>query len=62
VAYNTRVEKVEKRFNEHGEEAGWTLTLKEVASTGKHSSRARWTKEVRVEVLLLDFTHHFLGL
>lgn len=46
VAYNTRVEKVEKRYDESGAEAGWELTLKEIVQTGKNSSRARWTKEV----------------
>lgn len=46
VAYNTRVEKVEKRYNKSGVEAGWQLTLKEIVPMGNNLSRARWTKEV----------------
>ncbi|KAG6907920.1 hypothetical protein DXG01_006850 [Tephrocybe rancida] len=45
VSYNTRVELVEKRYNEYGEEAGWTLTLKQVIATGKESSKAIWSRE-----------------
>ncbi|RDB31080.1 Flavin-containing monooxygenase ustF2 [Hypsizygus marmoreus] len=45
VSYNTRVELVEKRFDQNGNEAGWTLTLKKVVRTGKTSSKAIWTAE-----------------
>ncbi|KAG6855926.1 hypothetical protein H0H87_009360 [Tephrocybe sp. NHM501043] len=42
VSFNTRVELVEKRYDDDGEEAGWTLTLKKVFSIDENSSRAVW--------------------
>lgn len=46
VSYNTRVERVAKRFDAHGAEAGWTLSLKRVVGTGRNPSKAIWTAEV----------------
>lgn len=46
VSYNTRVELIEKRHNEDGEEEGWTLTLKELVPSGRDTLKAIWTKEV----------------
>ena len=34
---------------------GWTVTLKKVVRTGEHSSKAVWTKEVRVPLRLGRF-------
>ncbi|KAG5639995.1 hypothetical protein DXG03_001891, partial [Asterophora parasitica] len=45
VKYNTRVELVEKRYDAHGAEAGWTLTLKTVERTGRYSAKATWRTE-----------------
>ncbi|KAF9525710.1 FAD/NAD(P)-binding domain-containing protein [Crepidotus variabilis] len=45
LSYNTRVELVEKHFDEEGKEAGWTLTLKTVTRTDVNSSKAVWTKQ-----------------
>ncbi|PPQ92470.1 hypothetical protein CVT25_009735 [Psilocybe cyanescens] len=45
VSYNTRVELIEKRHNEDGEEEGWTLTLKELVPSGRDTLKAIWTKE-----------------
>ena len=60
ISYNTRVELVEKRFvpSLSGDELrreGWTVTLKKVVRTGEHSSKAVWTKEVRVPLRLGRF-------
>ncbi|KDR66555.1 hypothetical protein GALMADRAFT_130751 [Galerina marginata CBS 339.88] len=44
-SYNTRVELVEKRFDEEGQEVGWTLTLKTVTRAGDDSCKAVWTKQ-----------------
>ena len=46
VSYNTRVERIDKHFDDQGKELGWTLTLKKLEKTGKNSSRATWWKEV----------------
>ncbi|KIK61825.1 hypothetical protein GYMLUDRAFT_116316, partial [Collybiopsis luxurians FD-317 M1] len=46
VSYNTRVERVDKRFTADGEEAGWTLTLRQVIQTGSNSCKIRWWTEV----------------
>ncbi|KAJ7210168.1 hypothetical protein GGX14DRAFT_565955 [Mycena pura] len=45
IAYNTRVELVEKRYDEAGKERGWTLTLKRLESAGKDSVKATWWTE-----------------
>ncbi|KAG6840677.1 hypothetical protein C0991_005138 [Blastosporella zonata] len=45
ISFNTRVEVVEKRYNEYSEEAGWTLTLKKVVHTGLQTSKAIWTTD-----------------
>jgi hypothetical protein len=45
ISYNTRVELAEKRLNKDGDEVGWTLTLKNLVSTGRGSVKATWTKE-----------------
>ncbi|KAJ7837898.1 hypothetical protein B0H14DRAFT_2790468 [Mycena olivaceomarginata] len=45
VAYNTRVERVEKRYDDAGLEHGWTLTLKRLERTGQHSGKATWWNE-----------------
>lgn len=54
ISYNTRVELVEKRFNEQGEEAGWTLTLKTLTQAGFDSYKAVWTKQVSFNDLILN--------
>ncbi|KAH7907114.1 hypothetical protein BJ138DRAFT_1215706 [Hygrophoropsis aurantiaca] len=45
VSYNTRVELVEKRLNDQGEEDGWRLWLKKLVPTGNNTSRATWWTE-----------------
>ncbi|KAJ6604067.1 FAD/NAD(P)-binding domain-containing protein [Mycena sp. CBHHK59/15] len=45
VAYNTRVERVEKHYDDAGREHGWTLTLKRLERTGLHSGKATWWTE-----------------
>ncbi|KAJ7449225.1 hypothetical protein FB451DRAFT_1287859 [Mycena latifolia] len=45
IAYNTRVELVQKRYDEAGREYGWTLTLKRLERTGTGSSKATWWTE-----------------
>ncbi|KAJ7078504.1 hypothetical protein C8R44DRAFT_825339 [Mycena epipterygia] len=45
IAYNTRVELVQKRYDEAGQERGWTLTLKRLERTGHNSSKATWWTE-----------------
>ena len=47
VSYNTRVELVEKKVDDKGKEAGWTLTVKELVKTGTRSVKAVWTRAVR---------------
>ncbi|KAG6852181.1 hypothetical protein C0991_002328, partial [Blastosporella zonata] len=42
LSFNTRVELIEKRYDDYGEEAGWTLTLKKVVKIDERSSKARW--------------------
>ncbi|KAJ6617506.1 hypothetical protein B0H10DRAFT_2032715 [Mycena sp. CBHHK59/15] len=44
ISYNTRVELVEKRYDD-GQERGWTLTLKRLERIGPHSSKATWWTE-----------------
>lgn len=46
ISYSTRVELVEKRFDAHGNEQGWRLTLKEFIRLGPSSSKERWWTEV----------------
>ncbi|KAJ7716350.1 hypothetical protein B0H14DRAFT_3901384 [Mycena olivaceomarginata] len=45
VSYSTRVELVEKRFDEDGNEQGWKLTLKEFIRLGPSSCKERWWME-----------------
>ncbi|KAH7921864.1 FAD/NAD(P)-binding domain-containing protein [Leucogyrophana mollusca] len=45
VSYNTRVELIEKRLNDQGEEQGWRLWLKKITPTGNNTSRATWWSE-----------------
>ncbi|KAF8553186.1 FAD/NAD(P)-binding domain-containing protein [Imleria badia] len=45
TAYNTRVERIEKRINGDGQEQGWRLWLKSLAPTGRHTHRATWWTE-----------------
>jgi hypothetical protein len=47
VSYNARVELVEKRLDSKGEEAGWTLTIKQLVKIGPRSIKAVWTHAVR---------------
>lgn len=48
-SYNTRVEMVDKRFDDQGNELGWTLTLKTFEKSGKNTSRATWWKEASLQ-------------
>ncbi|KAG8221572.1 hypothetical protein J3R82DRAFT_1814 [Butyriboletus roseoflavus] len=45
TAYNTRVERIEKRINEAGQEQGWRLWLKSLKPTGRNTYRATWWTE-----------------
>ncbi|KAJ7083602.1 hypothetical protein B0H15DRAFT_850102 [Mycena belliarum] len=45
IAYNTRVELVQKRYDDAGREQGWTLTLKRLERAGPQSSKATWWTE-----------------
>ncbi|KAK7052448.1 hypothetical protein R3P38DRAFT_2762817 [Favolaschia claudopus] len=45
IAYNTRVELVEKRYDETGQERGWTLTLKRLERVESNRSKATWWTE-----------------
>ncbi|KAF8553185.1 FAD/NAD(P)-binding domain-containing protein [Imleria badia] len=45
TAYNTRVERIEKRINDAGQEQGWRLWLKSLEQTGRHTYRATWWTE-----------------
>ncbi|KAF5388992.1 hypothetical protein D9757_005129 [Collybiopsis confluens] len=45
ISYNTRVERVDKRYTQDGEEAGWTLILRQVTQTGSNSCKIRWWTE-----------------
>ncbi|KAJ6493974.1 hypothetical protein C8R47DRAFT_1012275 [Mycena vitilis] len=45
IAYNTRVELVEKRYDETGQERGWRLTLKRLERIGLNSTKATWWTE-----------------
>ncbi|KAF8896754.1 hypothetical protein CPB84DRAFT_1848115 [Gymnopilus junonius] len=44
ISYNTRVELVEKRVNEDGQEQGWTVTVKNLADIDHSKLKATWTK------------------
>ncbi|KAG9309498.1 hypothetical protein JVU11DRAFT_10469 [Chiua virens] len=48
AAYNTRVERIEKRVNLAGQEQGWRLWLKFVERTGLNTCRATWWTEARL--------------
>ncbi|KAJ3773442.1 FAD/NAD(P)-binding domain-containing protein [Lentinula raphanica] len=45
VSYNTRVERVEKRYDLDGKEAGWSLTLRKFIETGPNAYKIQWWKE-----------------
>ncbi|KAF8438900.1 hypothetical protein L210DRAFT_3612667 [Boletus edulis BED1] len=45
TAYNTRVERIEKRINQAGKEQGWRLWLKSLERIGSHTYRATWWTE-----------------
>ncbi|KAF8553187.1 FAD/NAD(P)-binding domain-containing protein [Imleria badia] len=45
TAYNTRVERVEKRTSQAGQEQGWRLWLKSLEPTGHRTYRATWWTE-----------------
>ncbi|KAF8556442.1 FAD/NAD(P)-binding domain-containing protein [Imleria badia] len=45
VAYNTRVELVEKRINQAGQEQGWRLWLRSLVPTKSNTYRATWWAE-----------------
>ena len=47
TAYNTRVEHVEKRINQAGQEQGWRLWLRSLEPTPSNTYRATWWTEVR---------------
>lgn len=47
TAYNTRVERIEKRVDQAGRERGWRLWLRSFVPTGRHAYRATWWTEVR---------------
>ncbi|KAJ7148730.1 hypothetical protein C8R43DRAFT_1008568 [Mycena crocata] len=42
IAYSTRVELVQKRYDDAGREVGWTLTLKRLERVGRNSCKATW--------------------
>lgn len=46
TSYNTRVELVEKRFDDDEQEQGWRLTLKKLVKTAEGKSKATWWTEV----------------
>ena len=52
TAYNTRVEHVEKRINQVGEEQGWRLWLRSLEPTQRNTYRATWWTEVLFHVLV----------
>ncbi|KAJ7916152.1 hypothetical protein B0H13DRAFT_2450673 [Mycena leptocephala] len=45
ILYNTRVELVEKRYDEAGRECGWRLTLKSLEKLGLTSAKVTWWTE-----------------
>ncbi|KAF8556440.1 FAD/NAD(P)-binding domain-containing protein [Imleria badia] len=45
AAYNSRVERVEKRINEAGQEQGWRLWLRSLKPTKNNTYRATWWTE-----------------
>lgn len=49
-SYNTRVELVDKHFDDQGDERGWALTLKKLEKTGENSFRATWWKEASLQL------------
>ena len=53
AAYNTRVERVEKRINQAGHQQGWRLWLRSLEPTQSNTYRATWW----TEVCLLPFAH-----
>ena len=50
VAYNTRVERVQKQTNEAGQEQGWRLWLRSLEPTRNTTYKATWWTEVRFSV------------
>ncbi|KAF9078557.1 hypothetical protein BDP27DRAFT_1206950 [Rhodocollybia butyracea] len=45
ASYNTRVERVDKRYNTEGEAVGWTVTLRQFIQTKESSCKIRWWAE-----------------
>ncbi|KAJ3997739.1 hypothetical protein F5050DRAFT_1568782 [Lentinula boryana] len=45
TSYNTRVERVDKRYDANGKEAGWSLTLRKFIETGPNSYKIQWWTE-----------------
>ncbi|KAJ3796860.1 hypothetical protein GGU11DRAFT_111910 [Lentinula aff. detonsa] len=45
TSYNTRVERVDKRYDANGKEAGWSLTLRKFIETGPSSYKIQWWTE-----------------
>ncbi|KII86697.1 hypothetical protein PLICRDRAFT_55612 [Plicaturopsis crispa FD-325 SS-3] len=45
VSYNTRVELIEKHYDDAGKEHGWRLTLKELVKGANDTSRTTWYQE-----------------
>ncbi|GAW03708.1 dimethylaniline monooxygenase [Lentinula edodes] len=45
TSYNTRVERVDKRFDADGRKVGWTLTLRKFIETGPTSYKIQWWTE-----------------
>ena len=61
AAYNTRVERVEKRANQVGQGQGWRLWLRFPERTPNNTYRATWWTEVRFPPLVcLGYTCHFI--
>lgn len=58
VSYNTRVELVEKYFDDEGNEHGWTLTLKKLERISANVSKATWWTEVSMCILYLSDNVH----
>ncbi|KAJ7171017.1 hypothetical protein C8R46DRAFT_993185 [Mycena filopes] len=45
ITYGTRVERVEKRYDDEDRERGWTLTLKKLEKTGVNGATVTWWTE-----------------
>jgi len=45
ISYNTRVERIDKSYDNFGREQGWTLLLKELVQTDSGSVKATWYQQ-----------------